>query len=211
MEVIIDKREKCGVIPEILKDMGVKVSYQQVPVGDYLLYGDTAIERKTTEDFIKSLKDKRIFDQAKRLKNYKNPLIIIEGKDDLFSNSIDPNAVRGLLLSLYLDFNIPIIKTQNESETALWIYSIAKRNEKEKREINTRNGVKPKNEDELKLHAVSSLPDVGPGLSKKILKEYKTLRKVFSLREEELKCIPGLGDKKAKKITKGLYEDYCGK
>lgn len=52
-------------------------------VGDYQITDDIIIERKTVEDFSKSITDKRLYQQAKELvSNCNHPLMIIEGEKD---------------------------------------------------------------------------------------------------------------------------------
>ena len=74
-----DRERRAPVLPELLR-LGVRVSIERLEVGDYVV-GDTyGIERKTADDLVDSIIDKRLFEQAKLLREaYEKPLIIIEG------------------------------------------------------------------------------------------------------------------------------------
>ena len=207
-EVIVDKRER-NLIPELLKEMGIKVKYKQLSIGDYILPGEIIIERKTVKDFISSILDRRLFKQAKNLLKYRTPIFIVEGKEDLFSiTNVHPNAIRGAIISLILDYKIPIINTRNESETAFVIYTILQRLKKDRKEIILRDLQKPKNDEQIKEYVVSALPGVGLTLARRILDKFKTLERIFSLTEKELMKVEGIGREKAKRIISVMKSEY---
>ena len=64
--------------------MDVKI--ENLALVDYLLSNRVAVEFKTKIDFVGSIIDKRIFRQAKALKeNFEKPLIILQGEEDIYS------------------------------------------------------------------------------------------------------------------------------
>ena len=78
--VIVDRREEKSAVPSLLIKHGLSVRFDVLEVGDYALPGDILIERKTVNDFISSILDGRLFDQALNLsKASNNPTFIIEG------------------------------------------------------------------------------------------------------------------------------------
>src|SRR6056297_3478090 len=78
--VYIDHRERrCGVV-KYLKNKGVNPVVVNGQITDYILDSQCGIERKTVNDFLTSIIDKRIFNQALILKNnFRKPLILLEG------------------------------------------------------------------------------------------------------------------------------------
>lgn len=207
-EVIVDKRER-SIVSDILKEMGVEVKHKQLSIGDYILPGEIIIERKTVKDFISSILDRRLFKQARNLLRYKTPMFVVEGEEDIFSiTNVHPNAIRGAIISLLLDYKIPIVNTRNESETAFVIYTILQRIKKNKKEIILRDLQKPKDNDQVKEYVVSALPGVGLVLARRILDRFKTLEKVFSLTEKDLLEVEGIGKEKAKKIISLMKDEY---
>ncbi|MGI0007946.1 MAG: ERCC4 domain-containing protein, partial [Nitrosotalea sp.] len=83
LRMVIDERERKSGIPDLIKQIGVKVETMNLPVGDYIVAPETIVERKSVSDFISSVFDGRLFDQCSRLKeHFEHPAIIIEGNVD---------------------------------------------------------------------------------------------------------------------------------
>ena len=82
--VFADYREKEVI--EHLKKLDLIVNDMDLEVGDFVLSDNrVVIERKTHSDFISSIIDGRLFEQAKTMKeNFTNPIIIIEGIKFIF-------------------------------------------------------------------------------------------------------------------------------
>jgi len=209
VRIYADYREKgSGVIKELI-DLGIKINLEKLEVGDYVLSCDVAVEYKTIKDFVDSLIDGRLLAQVKALKKYEKPLLIVEGDEDIYSQrKVHPNAIRGMLASIVVDFNVPILYTKNFKDTAALLAVIAKREQiKQLKEV-TLHTQKPLTLKEQQEYIVSSLPGVGPTLSKPLLKKFKTVKKVINASEDKLKKIDLIGEKKAKRIKEVLESDY---
>ena len=203
--VICDYREK--EIIEALKRFGVAVNEMNLEVGDFVCSQKIVIERKTHSDFISSIIDGRIFEQAEALKNnFERPIIIIEG----YSNrQINENVLKAALASLIVDYGISLLSTRNSLDSAKTIYWIAKKEQEEKKQkVAFKVGKKPQDEKKLKEFIVSSIPGVSIILSKRLLEKFGSVEKVFSASEKELRSVKGIGEKLARKIKKILSEKY---
>ncbi len=200
--IIVDHREKNSLVIAKLISLGIKIEFQQLEVGDYIV-NSTAIERKTISDFISSMINKRIFSQLESLKQYENSLVIIEGYDDLDLKeiNINENAIRGLLLSISLDYKIPIIFSKDEKETALLLSLIAKR---KKSEISLRSKIQMSDSQRLQF-ILEGFPSIGPITAKKFLEKYKTIKAIVNASEEEIKSLLG---KKADKFLELVNKEY---
>ncbi|MEM4625420.1 MAG: ERCC4 domain-containing protein, partial [Candidatus Pacearchaeota archaeon] len=77
-KIFIDNREKNSLVPSELINLGLEIEFKQLEVGDYLI-GNTVIERKTINDFLSSMINKRMISQIENLKINENPLLILEG------------------------------------------------------------------------------------------------------------------------------------
>ncbi len=95
--VIVDERERDSGVPEVLKALGTQVDFRVLPVADYIVSSDCAVERKAGHDFAKSLYSGRLFDQARRLRQfYTRPVFVAEGDLQLLiGESAKPRAYWG--------------------------------------------------------------------------------------------------------------------
>ena len=125
--IVSDFREK--EIINHLKALGAAVNELSLEVADYICSDKICIERKTHDDFVNSIIDGRLFEQAKNLaENFEKPILVVEG----YSNrSINENALKGAVASLISDFNMTLLNTRNQYDTAKTIYWIAKKEQQE--------------------------------------------------------------------------------
>ena len=77
--VYADSREGNSKVIRHLSEMEIDVKINSMAVGDYQVSDEVVIERKTAQDFVSSIIDKRLFRQARELaEEFKKPLIIDE-------------------------------------------------------------------------------------------------------------------------------------
>ena len=207
--VYADSREGNSKVIRHLSEMEIDVKINSMAVGDYQVSDEVVIERKTAGDFVSSIIDKRLFKQARELsEEFKKPLIILEG-DDLYNGMINPNAIRGSIASLALDFGISIIPTRNSQDTAAMIKRIAIREQNgEKVPISIRTDKKPVTMMEQQLFIVESLPNIGPVNAKALLEHFGNVSSVFNASENELQEVEGIGEKTAKSIREVIDSKY---
>ena len=207
--VFADTREGNSKVIRHLSEMEIDVKVQAMAVGDYQVSDEVVIERKTAKDFVDSIVDKRLFKQARSLmEEFKRPLIILEG-DDLYNGMINPNAIRGSIASIALDFGISIIPTRNAQDTAAMIKRIAIREQSgEKTPIQIRTDKKPVNLWEQQLFIVESLPNIGPVNAKNLLEHFGTVANIINASESQLQEVEGIGKKTAANIRKVVDSKY---
>ena len=207
--VYADSREGNSKVIRHLSEMEMDVKIRSMTVGDYQVSDEVVIERKTAKDFVDSIIDKRLFKQARDLsEEFKKPLIILEG-DDIYTGMLHPNAIRGTIASLALDFRISIIPTRNSQDTAAMIKRIAIREQNgEKVPISIRTDKKPVTMMEQQLFIVESLPNIGPVHAKNLLNHFGSVSNVLNASESELQEVDGIGVKTSKEIRKVLDSKY---
>ncbi len=210
LRVYADEREKRSGVPEILhKKYGIIVTYKNLPVADYVVSDRVGIERKSVSDFLKSLADGRLFDQAKRLKEaFAKPFIIVEGKWDYVARAERTSkAASSALASLVYDFGIGVIYALTKEDTARVIRFLAEREQGErKRYVPVKAQGKPPLSDvrQWQLFLVQCLPGVGPKLAERLLERFGSVRAVFNASVVELSKVEGMGLNKAQEIVKIL-------
>ncbi len=207
--VYADSREGNSKVIRHLTEMEIDVKISSMAVGDYQVSDEVVIERKTASDFVSSIIDKRLFKQARELtEEFKKPIIILEG-DDIYNGMIHPNAIRGTIAALAIDFRISIIPTRNAQDTAAMIKRIAVREQNgEKIPISIRTDKKPVTLMEQQLFIVESLPNIGPVNAKNLLKHFGSVSNVFNASESDLQEVEGIGKKTAKEIRKVIDSKY---
>jgi len=211
IKIYADSREQGSSILKELSELGLDLTVKSLKSADFIVSNRVGIERKTSEDFVNSIIDKRLLLQLKDLKeNFERPILIIEGNEDIYSiRNIHPNAIRGMLATIAVSYRIPIIHTQNFKETAELIRTIAKREQQTSNtSFGTRIEKKPVMTKEQQEFIIESLPGIGPTLAKSILKKFKTVKKIINSSKEELESVEKLGPKKAKNIREILDEIY---
>ncbi|WP_458404447.1 DEAD/DEAH box helicase [Methanobrevibacter sp.] len=207
--VYADSREGNSKVIRHLSQMEIDVKVHSMAVGDYQVSDEVVIERKTAKDFVDSIIDKRLFKQARELsEEFKRPLLILEG-DDVYGGMLHPNAVRGTLAAIAIDFGISIIPTRNSEDTAAMIKRIAMREQSgEKTHIQIRTDKKPVSLWEQQLFIVESLPNIGPVNAKNLLQHFGSVLNVINASESELQEVEGIGEKTAKNIRKVVESEY---
>ncbi|MDP3027143.1 MAG: ERCC4 domain-containing protein [Nanoarchaeota archaeon] len=188
-KIIADIHEKDSLIlaelAEKEKNKEIELIIQPLKIGDYLI-GNTVIERKTISDFISSMISRRIIEQLRQMKQYKSQLLILEG--NLNDSEFNQNALRGFILSIIANYQIPIIMAQDYKDTSQFLTILAKQQLKPKTEISLHSRI-PKTLKEQKQYVLESFPNIGPKTAKKLLKEFKTLNNTINASEEGLNKI----------------------
>jgi ERCC4-type nuclease len=187
--IIVDHRENKSSVPDELKRLDLNVEFKELKVGDYQVR-NTIVERKTRSDFLSSMVNKRLLRQIQDLEKLNKKLLIIEGQEDFsdVNDGINPNAVRGFLLSIALKNKIPILFSKNQKETAKLLQLIANKKEREMSLNPTRSNLGPK---EQLQFIVEAFPGIGPKTSRKLLEELGTIQNIINAPEEKLREILG--------------------
>lgn len=207
--IIVDKREKNSLIISELIKRKLEIGVKQLLVGDYVV-GDVVIERKTKSDFISSIINKRLLEQLNNLKQFEKRLLIIEDDSHCHERTINihPNAVRGMLLSVALDFSTPLIFTSGFEETVDFLEILNKKYENGKKEFSLKMKRKARNMKEQQQIILESFPGIGPNLARQLLKDNKKIKNIINFDEEDFKKIKKLGEKKAKYIYEIINKEY---
>ena len=193
IKIIADNHEKNSLVISELISQNIQVEFRNLPVADFLIR-DIAIERKTTSDFISSMISKRLSRQLEEMKQYPKQLLIIEGieEKELYSDGqkgMNPNAIRGFLLNILLEYQVPIIFTKNYEDTAKFLIVLAKKEEREHESIRAKK--KSLSKKEQMQYILEGFPGIGPATAKKLLKHFKSIKNIINAKEEELKKVIG--------------------
>jgi DNA excision repair protein ERCC-4 len=201
IRVYVDNRESPSEVPEILRSLGIEVIYVSADVGDYIISERTAIERKTIKDLISSVYDGRVFQQAKKLsESYENPILIIEG--DISEGKYLTNnwrAVNAALATVALNFQTIILYSMDKEETAKLIKTIAEKESSQGVYVILKRA-KGRTQDEILEGVISSIPNIGPKIAKRLLMRFGSIYRIVNASLLELRSVEGLGEKRAEEL-----------
>lgn len=209
LSIVVDHREKASTMASELGKLGVDMEFKSLKVGDYLISGEVAVERKTLEDFAGSILDRRLFEQARALREaYPRPLILLEGRGPLRSG-ISQEALRGAIASVIIDLGVPILWVKDAAEGALFILTICRREQRgERGDLSLKDRRKAPTPDGEREYVVASLPFVEAKMARRLLSRFGSVEGVFTASERELMEVEGIGPKKAKRIREVISGGY---
>jgi Fanconi anemia group M protein len=186
-KIIIDVHEKNSLVMASLSELGIEFEIKSLEIGDYIV-NDVVVERKTISDFISSMISKRLIKQLLEMQRYDKKILLIEGEID--EKGFNPNAIRGMILSIELDMKISVIFTKDAGETAKFLSVLVKKQEKVKGfSFHGRKGLTKK---EKIQYIVESFAEIGPKTAEKLLKEFETIRNIINTDIEKLREIIGV-------------------
>lgn len=235
LHICIDSNEasKRRDIINYMKFNGFDVEIRKLDVCDYVVSDRVGVERKDVSDFIGSMKDGRVFKQARDMAEiYEHPIIILEGQmSKAFKRSaMRPSSVYGALSSLALDYGINIIPTDTPESTAILLHRLAYREQaKEDRTIQIRSINRQLPLHQQQIYLLSGLPQIGNTLAQELLNKFDSpLLVIQEFADAEVKTsksgktkrllgalseVKGVGPKiveKAQELLKRSYPELCG-
>ena len=221
VRIVVDERERSSNIPELLKNAGAVIDFTQLKVGDYVVSSETAVERKTVRDLISSIYDGRLFLQCSDLvKYYRKPLLVVQGNiaelgetsediedtDDIKLHTERILLAYDALITVAMEFRIPIIHTPSAEQTAQMLVILVNRSLQEAKATGPLlRKIKKENPIQIQqLSVLASLPGVGEKLAARMLKKFHTPIRALNASAAELATIPGFGLARAERVRKVL-------
>jgi len=202
-KVVADEREKASGVPDELSKLNVRVYFSRLPVADYVLSPEIAVERKSVRDLVASVYDSRLFYQAAKISAaYVKPYLLVEG-DSTEVQGLAKNlrSFYGAVANVTLAYGLRVLYTANQKETALAIAELlGHARAKPLTRMPSELPPKAKTVPQQQLYLVSSLPGVGRKLAERLLSKYGTPRRVMSLTAGELALTQGIGWKRGERI-----------
>ena len=213
VEVVVDQRELDSSIAKDLSTRdGLVTRLETLAVGDYVLSDRVAVERKSAADFVDSMldSDRSMFEQVGELSRaYARPVMVVEGTNLYGQRDIDPNAIRGALASLAVDFDVSVLRTEGEDDTTELLATIAKREQETRdREVSVHGEKTTKTRAEQQEYVVSAIADIGPVTARTLLGHFGTVEAVMTAREDDLLEVDGVGPVTAERIREVVGSEY---
>lgn len=194
--IIVDVHEKNSLVVSQLVSLGARIVFEHLDIGDYLI-NNFVIERKTLQDFVSSIINKRLVKQLINLRGYDSRLLLIEGgsenTDGDYRSKISANAIRGFILSSIIDYSTPVIMTKDYFDTANFLFILAKKLSNNKSHYSSlRPSRKFSSMGDKASFVLEGFPGVGPSKSKLLLEKFGSIRGVINSPLDDLSKILGL-------------------
>jgi len=213
VEIVADQRELDSTVARDLSTReGITTRLETLAVGDYVLSDRVAVERKSVSDFLDTLTgaDRSMFEQVGDLvRNYSRPIVIIEGEDLYGARNIHPNAIRGAVASLAIDFNASVLRTADETETADLLETISRREQEVRdRAVSVHGEKSAKTRAEQQEYVVAAIADIGPVTARALLEHFGTVEEVMIAPKDDLREVKGVGEVTADRIREIVGSKY---
>ncbi|GAB3666749.1 DEAD/DEAH box helicase [Halopiger thermotolerans] len=215
IEIVADQREMdANIARDLSRRDEIEVSLETLDVGDYVCSDRVVVERKSVADFVDSLVggDRSVFEQVGAMaRHYSRPIVVVEGEGLYEQRDIHPNAIRGALSSLAVDFDASVLRTESEDDTTELLATIAGREqETADREVSVHGEKQSKTLAEQQEYVVASIAEIGPVTARSLLEEFGTVEGVMIATEDELQEADGVGQVTAERIREVVGSEYQG-
>ncbi len=191
-----------------LHRLGVQVAVSTLGVGDYQLSDSICIERKTVSDFLNSMYSGRLGYQLQLLaSSFRMPFLLVEGRPEYHTRPVNLKSFYAYLSKLVLSSPIGLLQTPNiESSAVLISLMLQKSGGSSPRPRLRPTKVRTRNEGVLQV--LGSFPGIGPVLSSRLLRKFKTLREAFRAPEEAIAEVKGIGRGRARDVVSLLDHPF---
>ena len=215
VEIVADQRELDSHIARDLSTReGIETRLETLAVGDYVLSDRVAVERKSVDDFLDTLVggDRSMFEQVgAAARHYARPVVILEGERLYEARNVHPNAIRGALASLAVDFGASVMQTSGAEETADLLEVIARREQEvSNRSVSVHGEKGGKTLTEQQEYVVGAIAEVGPVTARALLEHFGSVEAVMAAAEDDLIEVDGVGAVTAERIREVAASEYAG-
>ncbi|MFN8483207.1 MAG: ERCC4 domain-containing protein [Anaerolineae bacterium] len=207
LTIVADHRERRSGVPALLAGYGLTVEERELPVGDYIIVpGQIAVEWKAPRDLALSIQQRRLFEQAERLKAaFTTPILVVEGPSLYTYTKMSPQALQSALARIMVNPGVSFLRTDSKEDTAAYLLYLARHA--------VGLGVDPlvspykrpaRTLDDESLRLVMALPGIGVEVAHRLLAHFGTAAAVFAAGEAELRAVEGIGPTRAARIRATL-------
>jgi len=209
VDVIADDRELNSAVVDRLRSIDVvSVRIERLQSGDYLVNQGLLFERKTLQDFARSIVNGRLFKQMMRLANSTHKaVLILEGTGrDADRLGVRREALQGALITISLIFGIPVLRSMTPDESARLIVYAARQFQSFGKAGYPRPGFRPKTKRARQLYILQGLPGVGNERALRLLEKFGSVEAVMRASRDDLQGVEGIGAKTANRIKWAIGE-----
>ena len=197
----------------MLAQMGIVIRPIEDDEGDvdrYIISERLVVERRTSSRFLRGIMDKTLFTGAIFIReHFEIPILIVEGEINYEHTMFNPQAVRGALSSMILQYGISVLTTADVEETVALIAMIARQEQVGIPEISLIPKRKATDLADMQRRVIEMLPGCGMVMARNLLQHFGSVKRITNASETELRSIPGIGRKKAADMIRVLNAEYA--
>jgi len=197
-------------VAQLLREKGARVlPFDEGYSEAYLPSPRAIVHRKTTHAFLASIEDRTLFVEAtESAESDRVGVFVIEGASLLEARGFHPNAVRGAVTALVLEYGVSVISSESPEETAELILMMAKQEQHGIPEITLHPKRRAIDVPDVQRRVVEMLPGAGLVIARELLKKFGTIEKIASASTGELAQVKGIGEAKAEAIRNVFSTPY---
>jgi len=197
------KLQKLGMNLEPLEEEG--------NIDRYVISKRLVIERRTGSSLLQGIMDKTLFVSAVDMReDYAIPILILEGEVNYKYTQFSPQAVRGALTSMMIEYGINVLHTANLEETEAIVTMIARQEQIGVPEISFVPKRKAVGIDDMQRRIIEMFPGIGRVKAREILQLFGSVKRFITATPQEILAVKGLGPKSVDQILKVINTNYSG-
>lgn len=195
-----------------LTEAGLAVQHieEEDNVDRFVLGPQVAVERRTARTFLQGIQDKTLFASAIFLRErFETAILVVEGEIDYDRTGFHPQAVRGALSSMMLEYGLSVVVTSDPMETARLIAMMARHTQQGVPEISLVPKRKAVDLPDLQRRVIEMLPGCGRVTARDLLQRFGSIERIVSATTQELREVRGIGTTRAAEIYAVLHAEYA--
>jgi ERCC4-type nuclease len=210
--VAVSTTRPRGKPAKALAEMGIRmmpVTEDEGNVDRYIISKRLAVERRTGSSFLMGIMDKTLFTSAVYLReHFQIPVLIVEGEVNYEYSAFDPQAVRGALTAMLIEYGLTVLASKSLEETVALLAMMARQEQIGIPEISFVPKRKAADLPDLQRRVVEMLPGCGRVMARAMLQHFGSVETIVGASREDLREVRGIGAKKADEILRVLHAEY---
>jgi hypothetical protein len=140
--------------------------------------------------------------------HFRIALLLVEGKVNYEYSMMDPQAVRGALSAMPLQYGISVLSTPDVEETVQFLLMILRQEQTGIPAISLIPKRKATAIDDMQRRVIEMLPGCGMVMARDLLQRFGSVKRIVNASADELLSMRGIGQRKASQIVRVLGAEY---
>ena len=196
----------------MLAEKGINITPVEEDEGNvdrYIISKRLAVERRTGSSFLRGIIEKTLFTSAIYLReHFTIPILIVEGEVNYEYSMFDPQAIRGAMSAMMLQYGLNVLSTRDLEETVELITIMARQEQMGIPGISLIPKRKATSLPDMQRRMIEMLPQCGMVMARELLQYFGSVTRIVNATEEELLSMRGIGAKKAADMYAVMNAEY---